>query len=364
MSEPRFRLSDLDLDFVSLVLSGDDPMARVVLAKSAPVEKMSSRSMPDLERVPGKQNWVDKAGGLPDFIERIAKHLHYEKGMDIGHAIATAVNQCRKWAAGGKDVNADTRAKAAKAIAEWEAKKAKSHVEKKNPSKGTPSLTLSATRTSEEALMGSEINKDDLDPEVAAYIDALESTVTDLNSTVEKAQKDLAEKDEQIAKMAPKDAESSEEITKSLLSKADPAVRALIEKQQADLKEATEIAKAERDARLNREFISKAEALPALAVDPSDFGQVLRRMAEALDPQDVEKIDTVLKSANEAIRAGAVFSVSGRAGADTTVSASVLARAEEIRKADPTLTPEQAQAKAYQENPALLAEALTQGQEV
>lgn len=32
----RFRLSDMEFDFVSLVLAGDDPMARVVIAKAEP----------------------------------------------------------------------------------------------------------------------------------------------------------------------------------------------------------------------------------------------------------------------------------------------------------------------------------------
>lgn len=99
------------------------------------VAKVSSRTMPDLERVPGKQNWVDHAGGLPDYIERIAKHLHYERGMTIGHAIATAVNRCKKWASGVGNVNPDTRAKAAKAIAQWEAKKVKAKTKKTSVNK-------------------------------------------------------------------------------------------------------------------------------------------------------------------------------------------------------------------------------------
>lgn len=95
----------------------------------------SSKTYPKLERVPGKQNWVDKSGGLPAYIERIAKHLHYEKGMDISRAIAVAVNTVKRWAAGGtvtsggttKTITAKTQAQAAAAVAEWEAKKASSH---------------------------------------------------------------------------------------------------------------------------------------------------------------------------------------------------------------------------------------------
>lgn len=83
---------------------------------------VSSRVYPDLERKPGgPDNWVEKAGGLPDFIERIAKHLHYEKGFTISHAIATAVSQCKKNCAKGNQ-------KACRAIVQWERKKAKVRV--------------------------------------------------------------------------------------------------------------------------------------------------------------------------------------------------------------------------------------------
>lgn len=84
---------------------------------------VSSRVYPSLERKKGgPDNWVEKAGGLPDFIERIAKHLHYESGMTISHAIATAVSQCKKNCAKGN-------AKACKAIAQWESKKARVRVD-------------------------------------------------------------------------------------------------------------------------------------------------------------------------------------------------------------------------------------------
>lgn len=79
---------------------------------------VSSSVYPDLDRSP-KKNWVEKAGGLPPYIERIAKHIHYEGGKDISTAISMAISQCKKWAAAGK-------AKAIQAIAQWEALKGKS----------------------------------------------------------------------------------------------------------------------------------------------------------------------------------------------------------------------------------------------
>lgn len=90
----------------------------------------SSRVYPSLERKPGKQNWIDEVGGLPSYIERIAKHLHYEKGMTIGRAIAVAVNAAKKMCATGdlnfpglQQVNPGSRTEACEAVAEWEAKK-------------------------------------------------------------------------------------------------------------------------------------------------------------------------------------------------------------------------------------------------
>jgi hypothetical protein len=77
-------------------------------------------------------NWVEKAGGLPKYIKRIAKHLQ-EKGMDESQAIATAVNAAKKMCStgdtnwpGSQEVNAGSRAEACAAVEEWEAKKAAS----------------------------------------------------------------------------------------------------------------------------------------------------------------------------------------------------------------------------------------------
>ncbi len=94
------------------------------------LQEVSSSAYPSLERKPGKQNWVDKAGGLPSYIERIAKHLHYEKGKSISTAIAMAVNTVKRWSTGtnhnGGKLKPDTVAKAQAAVAQWEKAKAKS----------------------------------------------------------------------------------------------------------------------------------------------------------------------------------------------------------------------------------------------
>lgn len=82
----------------------------------------SSRVHPGLERKPGgPDNWVEKAGGLPNYIKRIAKHIHSDSGLSISHAIAAAVNRVKVLCAKGN-------AQACAAVASWEKKKAKTRV--------------------------------------------------------------------------------------------------------------------------------------------------------------------------------------------------------------------------------------------
>lgn len=136
------RRPQLDRAVRAVLTSRARPPELLVLATDT-----QSSAYPKLERVPGKQNWVDKSGGLPSYIERIAKHLHYEKGMEISRAIAVAVNTVKRWAAGGtvtehgttKTITAKTQAQAAAAVAQWEAKKAASH---SHANRGGKSLEL------------------------------------------------------------------------------------------------------------------------------------------------------------------------------------------------------------------------------
>jgi len=79
-----------------------------------------------LERAPGrKDNWVERAGSLPAYVEKIANSLHTKRGMTISRAIATAISRIKVWALGGDGVDPDTVAKAQKALAQWTALKAK-----------------------------------------------------------------------------------------------------------------------------------------------------------------------------------------------------------------------------------------------
>lgn len=80
-----------------------------------------------------RENWVEKHGGLPRLIERVAIHI-MEHGRPREQAIPAAINWV-KWICttgdvknfpGTQSVNPPSRAEACKAMAEWQALKARS----------------------------------------------------------------------------------------------------------------------------------------------------------------------------------------------------------------------------------------------
>lgn len=74
-----------------------------------------------------KMNWVNKAGGLPVYIRAIA-HALQRSGQSESGAIQMAIGTVKRWAAGGGKVSAAVRARAAAALAQWEALRAHAHV--------------------------------------------------------------------------------------------------------------------------------------------------------------------------------------------------------------------------------------------
>lgn len=95
-----------------------------------------------LDESPGK-NWVEGVGGLPNYICEVARAIK-RSGKSTSQAIAIAVSRIKKWAS-GVGVDKDTQAKAAKALAEWEEKKAKSHAKSDGKKIAASNLDVSDT---------------------------------------------------------------------------------------------------------------------------------------------------------------------------------------------------------------------------
>lgn len=125
MAELLTQIPDDDAEFTAIVDSAGPPSTEDLTFAALFCETDAVGAL--------KQNWVQKAGGLPSYIKRIKVHLQ-GKGMDESRAIATAVNVVKKACATGdlnfpgvQQENAGSKAEACAAVADWERKKAQSH---------------------------------------------------------------------------------------------------------------------------------------------------------------------------------------------------------------------------------------------
>ena len=76
-----------------------------------------------------QKNWIEIVNGdLPKYIVDVALGIMKGTGYPRERAIPIAISRIKVWARGGGGVNADTVAKAAAALAAWEALKAKAAV--------------------------------------------------------------------------------------------------------------------------------------------------------------------------------------------------------------------------------------------
>lgn len=75
-----------------------------------------STTHPDLRNKPDKTNWVEQRGGLPSYVQRVAKHIVSDSGYTQSRAIASAINVMKRRAAKGN-------AAAAASLARWSAMK-------------------------------------------------------------------------------------------------------------------------------------------------------------------------------------------------------------------------------------------------
>lgn len=148
------------------------------------------------------------------------------------------------------------------------------------------------------------------------------------------------------------------------LSKLEPAVKALIEKLQADLKTATAKAEPEdvfkgmsaegrarvekleaeskasrerveklEDERLTEQFTKRAEALPNVGTDRAKVAKLLKVASQKLEKADFDELETLLKAANEQIEKGQLFATHGSGGGRTFAGDTAYAVAKEKAKA-------------------------------
>jgi len=179
------------------------------------------------------------------------------------------------------------------------------------------------------------VKKDDEVESMLNYIEALESANETLMQKLDEVDED--------------------EYDHDILKSADPEIVELFKATEERAAVAEEIAKAERENRLQREFIEKAAEYDSLPVETGTFGIVLKDAAESMDADTYDALTTVLAAANESIKQGGLMSEIGVSG--TFDADSGMGRIEQVasvlRSENPDLTREAAIAKAVTDDPAL-----------
>lgn len=186
--------------------------------------------------------------------------------------------------------------------------------------------------------------------EVIEYIEALESANEELMASIEKME---AEKQAEQAQV-------EEEILKS----ADPRLVEIVKAAEERAAAAEAIAKAERDFRLEREFVAKAAELEALPVKADEFGMLLKSVADVLTEEQYDAIWNVLTAANASIAKSAMFGEVGKSSAtsDGDGPMNIIEKAAaRLMNDEPNLTKEQAIAKAVAADATLYTQYIREG---
>lgn len=209
--------------------------------------------------------------------------------------------------------------------------------------------------TPEQLLKHAEDQATKID-EQATSITALETGKTDLDTKVA----DLTKSVEKLTKAAGKAAgdDPDEEILKGLpdnvrklLDKKDEAIT----KAQGEAEEASKIAKAERETRLTKEYIVKADGLKAVIGKPADIAKQLRAIDEGLDEEIAKAVQDTISSLNDLVEKSELFkTLSRREDADEgSAVAEVAKRAKQKVEKGLAPTIEQARAAVFDEDPKL-----------
>jgi hypothetical protein len=162
---------------------------------------------------------------------------------------------------------------------------------------------------------------------------------------------DIDKKDKAAAGLSP---EANTQVADAITKAVAPVLEQLKKADETVQKLSTEIARRDR--------VEKAKALIGDA--PVGLDEIVAALEKSGDSPEVEKaLGSMIGKLSAAQKAGSIFTEIGKKGDETPSSpeTQLVAKAAEIRKADPKLTAEQAYSVALDQNPDLY-DALTRGE--
>lgn len=143
-----------------------------------------------------------------------------------------------------------------------------------------------------------------------------------------------------------------------ILKNADPAIREIVEKANARASEAETIAKAERDARINREFIEKAKSLPFVPGEDQEKANVMKAASASMEPDEYQSLEKMLTSMNEVISESKVFTKAGSSQYNEDTPQGEIEKLAKARAKEEGITEAEAMDQVLAENPDLYERSL------
>lgn len=213
---------------------------------------------------------------------------------------------------------------------------------------------------SDAAALADQLKEHDMDIEslskaledAEAKLAALETRTTDAEAALEDANTIVKAKDAEIADLISKQV-VAEPTTEDVVKSLPESVRKMLEDAQSKAKAADEAVAKMRAETESAEAIAKAREIGI--GNPDEIGPVLLRVAKGMTTEsDVAVIEGVLKAASAQTKTSSLYKAYGTAEAvDGDPETMLKSKADEIARADKSLTAEQAYAKAMDANPAL-----------
>lgn len=304
------KLSDMQIDEISLV---DDPAngeARVLIVKAKNPPKMDDEDEDDEEMMDDESAKTPKKKGYgSEYMKKFREALE-DAELD--------------------DEQKDAVAKAAEALAE--------------AISGTTTASAAKEKTMDLEALSKALG------EAEAKLVALEKRSDEAEAALAEAQDVIKQKDAELAEVKKSaGTNDEEEILKSL----PESVRKRLEESERQAKEASDaIAKMKAETE-EKDAIAKAKALGV--GDAEKVGPMLMRVAKGTTTdEDAKFLESLLKGVGEIAGKSALFKSLGSASAEEgNPEQQMQAKADEIKKANPKLSKEQAYAEAVQQNPHL-----------
>jgi len=365
MADKLKRLKDLIITNIDLVDNGANPDADIVLFKRDVSKAVwTTASINDL---PDSSFAAISSGGAKDEGGKIAprslRHLPYKDAsgkVDLPHL--------RNALARLPQTNISTEEKArAKSKLEVAAKQAGIGDYSKGGqiSKVEEDIIKLLKEKGDDKMILEEILaklKEDEQGVVNTALKAKEDELTKSNDKLKIATEEL----EKIKKASEEEEEeeNKETIPEDVLKSASPEVKELfdnmqekVEKSETTANDAIKKAKELETVAKRKEFVAKAEEYKGLAVKSDEFGEVLMKISDGVDEDTFKKLGDALEVANKSIVESDLFKVQGSDGRGATgdIEMQIAKGAKELRKSDPKLTQEKAEAKFLEDNPEIYA---------